>query len=339
MASRLSENQGKLMELIYKFKVVEIEQVYKLFKDLSPHIITININTLIKEKYIRIYQNRYLTCVISERDKHLLDTDNATCLWAIMAISCNLGDILDTMDGSAPASYLFTSNHKQAYSVVQVSELKAINIRKSQEAYDLKYQKYKEKLKLYERMLFVTDDIGLIQTINEYGLPFPYSIAYVKREKGKDLPTIKIFHSEPPQTESKQTEQEKHTEQLSKQSSQNKVSEKPVQTKQTKKPEEAEKTESKDNATVGKVKDTVSQATSTVAKSKPTVAKVKPTVPKADYTSTDKATAVKKTKPTVSRKPVNSMDTVPDTPAGFPDFDTFPDFVYDTIPDLDNLPE
>lgn len=323
MASRLSENQGKLMELIYKFKVVEIEQVYKLFKDLSPHIITININTLIKEKYIRIYQNRYLTCVISERDKHLLDTDNATCLWAIMAISCNLDDILDTMDGSAPASYLFTSNHKQAYSVVQVSELKAINIRKSQETYDLKYQKYKEKLKLYERMLFVTDDIGLIQTINEYGLPFPYSIAYVRREKGKDLPTIKIFHSEPPLTESKQTEQEKHTEQLSKQSSQDKASEKSVQTK----PEEAKKTESKDNATVGKVKPTVSQATSTVAKSKPTV-------PKADYASTDKATAVKKTKPTVS-----SMGTVPDTPAGFPDFDTFPDFVYDTIPDLDNLPE
>ena len=180
----LSENQEKLFGLIRIFKVIDMEQAYKLFKDLSPHIITININTLIKAKLIKLYHHKYLTCCVSERDSGLIDLDNVNCLWAIMAISCDLTDILNTMSGNSP------------YSLIQVSRLKLINIRKQQEYYEKQYHKNEKTLKLREQFLFVVDDIEFVNIINEYKLPFPYSIAYIKKEAGKDLPVIKTFHSD-----------------------------------------------------------------------------------------------------------------------------------------------
>ena len=137
----LSENQEKLFGLIRIFKVIDMEQAYKLFKDLSPHIITININTLIKAKLIKLYHHKYLTCCVSERDSGLIDLDNVNCLWAIMAISCDLTDILNTMSGNSPSSYLYISNHQHTYSLIQVSRLKLINIRKQQEYYEKQYHK------------------------------------------------------------------------------------------------------------------------------------------------------------------------------------------------------
>ena len=192
----LSENQEKLFGLIRIFKVIDMEQAYKLFKDLSPHIITININTLIKAKLIKLYHHKYLTCCVSERDSGLIDLDNVNCLWAIMAISCDLTDILNTMSGNSPSSYLYISNHQHTYSLIQVSRLKLINIRKQQEYYENQYHKNEKTLKLREQFLFVVDDIEFVNIINEYKLPFPYSIAYIKKEAGKDLPVIKTFHSD-----------------------------------------------------------------------------------------------------------------------------------------------
>lgn len=192
----LSENQEKLFSLIRIFKVIDLEQAYKLFKDLSPHIITININTLIKARLIKMYNHKYLTCAVAERDLGLIDLDNVNCLWAIMAISCDLTDILNTMSGNEPASYFYTSNNQHTYSLIQVSKLKLINIRKQQEYYEKQYRKNEKTLKLREKFLFVVDDVEFVHTINEYHLPFPYSIAYIKKVNGKDLPVIKTFSSD-----------------------------------------------------------------------------------------------------------------------------------------------
>lgn len=193
MKNYLSKEQSMLMDIVSRFGCVSLDQAYILMKPADKRITIQLINMLIKNNYISLVQNKYLTIKGSE-DK--LNRDVINCIWAMMALSkYDKKVVIDSMRAVKPAVLFFSMNDKETFEVIPLNNSKLINIKATQDMYEAKMSKFSDIVQNW--YVFVIEDPQMLMKLKQYQLPFKFIVALIGEVKENGYPDVKFKKSVP----------------------------------------------------------------------------------------------------------------------------------------------